>query len=175
VVNLLEDELNLGLTIEADGSDGVEASAWEVVDFRKRDAVQIVQESFERVARTPREAADTFYRLLFEIDPGSRALFHATDMGSQGQMLVSMLSAAVRGLDRMEELRPVLRDLGRRHSAYGVQLSHYDSVEQALLEMVRQLTGEHFNPDVRLAWARIYSEIAAEMLAGSASAPAASA
>ena len=79
---------------------------------------------------------------------------------------MSVLSTAVRGLDRFEELRPTLRTLGQRHVGYGVELRHYDAVEQALLEMVRRVTGEDFSHDVRLAWARIYSELTAEMLQG---------
>jgi hemoglobin-like flavoprotein len=57
----------------------------------------------------------------------------------------------VRGLDRFEELRPTLRELGKRHVACGVELRHCDAVEQALLEMVRRLTGEEFSHDVRLS------------------------
>jgi hypothetical protein len=37
-------------------------------------------------------------------------------------MRMNMLATAVRGLDRLDELKPVLEDLGCRHAAYGAQI-----------------------------------------------------
>jgi hemoglobin-like flavoprotein len=79
-------------------------------------------------------------------------------------MLMAMLAAAVQGLDRMEDLRGTLQDLGRRHAGYGVQLRHYDAVEQALLETIRRMIGDAFTLAVRLAWSRIYNDLARIML-----------
>jgi hypothetical protein len=33
----------------------------------------------------------------------------------------------VKGLDRLEQLVPVVEDLGRRHAGYGVENRHYDT------------------------------------------------
>ncbi|HEY2738419.1 MAG TPA: protein kinase, partial [Thermoanaerobaculia bacterium] len=162
VVNVIEEEVQLGRVIHDEG----DRAAWEVLDLRKPDAVFLAQTTFEAVARRKSEAGELFYQLLFEIDPTSRELFRATDMRAQGEMLMTMLAAAVQGLDRMEELRATLEDLGRRHVGYGVQLHHYDAVEQALLEMIRRMIGEAFTLDVRLAWSHIYNELVRVMLAG---------
>jgi class 3 adenylate cyclase/hemoglobin-like flavoprotein len=169
LVNVVEGDVSLGALLHDEESlDGRQLAVHEILDFNKRDAVLLVQESFEKVARRRAEAAALFYELLFQIDPGSRALFARTDMAVQGEMLMSVLAAAVKGLDRIEELRPTLLELGRRHVGYGVEPSHYASVEAALLEMVRRMSGEEFGIDVRLAWARIYSELTAVMLEGAA-------
>jgi class 3 adenylate cyclase/hemoglobin-like flavoprotein len=164
LINIVEDDVQVGRVVHGESPNGRESILYEVLDFRKPDAVFLVQSSFETVHRRREEAAELFYRLLFEIDPGTRPLFSATDMQAQGNMLMSVLAAAVQGLDRMEELLPVLADLGRRHHGYGVQLRHYDSVEQALLETVQRMLGERFTLDVRLAWSRIYNQIAGVMI-----------
>ena len=44
-----------------------------------------------------------------------------------------MIGAAVRGLDDLPRLVPVVQQLGLRHQAYGVQPAHYDSVGSALM------------------------------------------
>jgi hemoglobin-like flavoprotein len=44
---------------------------------------------------------------------------------------MQMLTAAVKGLDRLEQLVPVVKDLGRRHAGYGVEERHYDTVPSA--------------------------------------------
>ncbi|HKI06605.1 MAG TPA: protein kinase [Thermoanaerobaculia bacterium] len=164
LVNVVEDDIQVGRVLQEDAPDGRETVLYELADFRKPDAVFIVQSSFETVNRRRDEAAELFYRLLFEVDPGTRALFSSTDMKSQGNMLMSMLGAAVQGLDRLDELRPVVEDLGRRHAGYGVQVRHFDAVEQALLETVQRMMGERFTLDVRLAWTRIYNQLAAIMI-----------
>ncbi len=140
---------------------------YEIVDFAKPDTHDLVQASFELVAARREEAAELFYRKLFEIAPEVRPLFAKTDMRVQGQMLMNMLAAALRGLDRIEELRPALEDLGRRHAGYGVEIPHYAIIEVVLLHVVETLAGPTFNLDVKLAWTEIYNFIAQTMIEAS--------
>ena len=63
-----------------------------------------------------------------------------------------MLTAAVKGLDRLEQLVPVVEDLGRRHAGYGVADAHYDTVGAALLWTLEKGLGQAFTPDVKDAW-----------------------
>jgi len=79
----------------------------------------LVQESFAAIAPIADDAAALFYRRLFEIDPSLQAMFRG-DMAEQRRKPMQMLAAAVKGLDRLEQLVPVVEDLGRRHAAYGV-------------------------------------------------------
>lgn len=164
VLNIIEDQVQAARVFHEEDLGPRKATVYEISDFRKRDTVSIVQESFEKVARRADEAAGVFYDLLFQIAPETKPLFAGTDMARQREMLMSVLSAAVKGLDRFEELRPVLVGLGQRHTAYGVEPYHYDAVEQALLEMLRRSIGDDFTLDVRLAWTRIYGELSAVML-----------
>jgi hemoglobin-like flavoprotein len=93
---------------------------------------QLVQSSFAKVAPIAEIAADLFYARLFELDPDLRKLFRG-DMKSQGAMLMSMLSTAVRGLSDSNALIQVLMALGRRHSGYGVKDKDYTTVGSALV------------------------------------------
>ncbi|MFL6201814.1 MAG: protein kinase domain-containing protein [Thermoanaerobaculia bacterium] len=164
VINIVEEDVRVGRVFQDESPGGRARDLYEILDFHKEDSVFLTQTSFEAVARQREAAAELFYRLLFEIDPSARGLFAVTDMQAQGDMLMSVLAAAVKGLDRIEDLVPVLQDLGRRHAGYGVGLRHYDSVEQALLEMVRQMLGEAFSLDIRLAWSRTYNRLAKVMI-----------
>jgi hemoglobin-like flavoprotein len=73
----------------------------------------------------------------------------------------------VRGLDRLDELKPALEDLGRRHAGYGVQVPHYAVVEACLLHTIETMAGSSFNLDVKLAWTAIYNFIAQTMIEAS--------
>jgi hemoglobin-like flavoprotein len=70
-----------------------------------------------------------FYANLFEVHPELRPLFRS-DLAAQTKMFMYILSSAVRGLNRMQELVGGLRTLGKRHSDYGVKRA--DSRFQAL-------------------------------------------
>ena len=76
---------------------------------------------------------------------------------------MQMLTAAVKGLDRLDQLVPVVQDLGRRHATYGVEDRHYDTVGAALLWTLEKGLGEAFTPDTKEAWATVYGILAGTM------------
>jgi hemoglobin-like flavoprotein len=88
------------------------------------------------------------------------------DMGEQRRKLMVMLSAAVKGLPRLDRLVPVLEDLGRRHAHYGVEDHHYETVGEALLWTLEKGLGPAFTPEVKEAWTTVYGVVAATMKAG---------
>jgi hemoglobin-like flavoprotein len=134
--------------------------------------IALVQNSFAVVAPIADDAAALFYRRLFEIDPTLKAMFK-DDMAEQRRKLMQMLSAAVKGLNHVERLIPVVEDLGRRHAGYGVEEHHYDTVGNALLWTLEKGLGAAFTPDVREAWATVYGLIASTMARAAAKAQAA--
>jgi hemoglobin-like flavoprotein len=107
-------------------------------------------------------AADLFYLKLFGLDPELRSLFTG-DMEQQGAKLVQMITAAVRGLDRLDALLPVVRELGRRHVAYGVRDDHYGTVGMALLWTLEQALRADFTPEVKSAWIKTYGVLSQTM------------
>jgi hemoglobin-like flavoprotein len=122
----------------------------------------LVQTSFARVAPIADTAAALFYQRLFELDPSVRALFKS-ELTEQGRKLMQMIGVAVRGLDRLDELVPAVRDLGTRHAAYGVKDGHYETVGAALLWTLERGLGPEFTPEVEEAWVAVYRLLAATM------------
>jgi hypothetical protein len=82
--------------------------------------IDLVQQSFAEVKPIAATAAELFYGRLFTLDPSLRPLFKG-DIVRQGQMLMSMIGAAVAGLRNLDTLAPVVRQLGARHVGYGVR------------------------------------------------------
>src|SRR5262245_44096418 len=122
----------------------------------------LVQTSFASIAGIADDAAILFYQRLFELDPSLRYLFRG-DMTEQRKKLMQMLTAAVTGLDRLEQLVPVVEDLGRRHAGYRVEERHYDTVGEALLWTLSMGLGRDFTPEVEAAWAAVYGLLATTM------------
>ena len=71
----------------------------------------LVQESFAAVAPIADDAAALFYRRLFELDPTLEWMFKG-NMTEQRRKLMQMLTAAVKGLDRLDQLVPIVEELG---------------------------------------------------------------
>jgi hemoglobin-like flavoprotein len=122
----------------------------------------LVQNSFTSIATIADDAAILFYQKLFELDPSLKSMFRG-DMAEQRKKLMQMLTAAVKGLDRLEQLVPVVQDLGRRHGAYGVKESHYETVGAALLWTLEAGLGKNFTPAVKEAWTAVYGLLATTM------------
>jgi len=122
----------------------------------------LVQESVAAVVPIADDAAVLFYRRLFELDPSLERMFRG-DMTEQRRKLMQMLTAAVKGLDRLDKLVPVVEDLGRRHAGYGVADAHYDTVGAALLWTLEKGLGNAFTAEVKDAWVTVYGLLAGTM------------
>ena len=127
----------------------------------------LVQQTFADVVPIADVAARLFYARLFELDPALEPLFTG-DMEEQGRKLMQMLTVAVRGLDRLDELVPAVRALGQRHVGYGARDEHYATVGSALLWTLEHGLGDAFTLEVRDAWAAVYSVLADTMKQGAA-------
>jgi hemoglobin-like flavoprotein len=84
-------------------------------------------------------------------------------MKEQGRKLMAMISFAVNGLTRLEQIVPGVQALGRRHAGYGVRDEHYATVAAALLWTLEQGLGDSFTREVREAWVAAYGVLANTM------------
>jgi hemoglobin-like flavoprotein len=125
---------------------------------------EIVQSNWRDVVPISETAADLFYGKLFELDPAVRSMFKG-DMKEQGKKLMQMIGVAVHGLDNLGELTPAIAAMGKRHSGYGVQESHYETVGAALLWTLDQGLGDKFTADAKEAWTIVYTTLASVMKA----------
>ena len=116
----------------------------------------IVRSTWAQIVPIADATAALFYGRLFELDPGARRLFRATDMRMQGNSFVQMITVAVNGLDDIDRIAPALESLGRRHVDYGVEAADYDTVGAALLWAIEKVLGAGWTPGVREAWAETY-------------------
>jgi len=125
---------------------------------------KLVQDSFLKVEPIADQAAQIFYQQLFAYDPTLRPLFKG-DMNAQGKKLMATLKIAVKGLDDLDHLLPVIENLARKHVQYGVKVEDYTPVGNALLFALKQGLGDAFTPELREAWVKVYKTLADVMRA----------
>lgn len=121
----------------------------------KAQHIELVQQSWALAAPRAEAMAGLFYERLFALRPSLRLLLHG-DMTALGRKLIAVISYAVRGLNRVEALRPGLEALGRRHAVHG----HYAAFGEALEWALRRVLKDAFTAEVEQAWAAAYDELA---------------
>ena len=131
--------------------------------------VHLIRKSFAELSRHDHVAALVFYRRLFEIDPGLRPLF-TNDIEEQSRKLLDMLAVLIAMLERPVGLELELKAMGLRHVEYGVKEEHYATVGGALLNMLAEVLGAKFTPEVREAWTLLYGAVESLMKEGAAQA-----
>jgi hemoglobin-like flavoprotein len=129
------------------------------------EQAHIVQSTWRAVLPVGDTFAELFYGRLFAVDPELRKLFK-DDLIEQGRNLTAMLSVAAANLDRPERITVALRNLGKRHVAYGVKPEHFRTVEDALLFALEHALIDVFTPEVKAAWQAAYALLSETMLEG---------
>jgi hemoglobin-like flavoprotein len=127
------------------------------------EQILLVRSSFAKAGALGDRAPVLFYERLFELDPSLKPLFRS-DPAQQRAKLMAALRTVVGALDRLEQVLPMLRDLGRRHARYGVEPEHYATVGAALIWTLEQGLGPDFTAATRRAWMDAYSLLAWTMI-----------
>lgn len=132
------------------------------------EQIELVQSSWKQVIPIRDTAAELFYGRLFELNPKLQPLFSG-DMKDQGRKLTTMISTAVNGLSKLEEIVPAVEDLGKRHVSYGVEAADYETVGAALIWALEQGLADAFTAQHKAAWTETYEILATTMKNAAAS------
>ncbi len=120
---------------------------------------KLVQDSFAKVEPIADAAAEIFYNKLFTYDSSLKPLFKH-DMKDQGKKLMTALKLAVKSLDNLDALVPVLENMAVTHVSYGVKAEDYTPVGNALINTLAEGLGDDFTPACKAAWSEVYKTIA---------------
>jgi hemoglobin-like flavoprotein len=167
VVAQIPGALQLGPPTEAPLKGKAAATVlYPCLGFVEPDTIFLVQSSFARIAERAEEFAPRFYANLFEVHPELRPLFR-DDMAAQTKMFMYILSSAVRGLNRMQEMVGGLRAPGKRHAGYGVKRADYDEALSALIRTLKEFLADEFTVELNHARVTIFGMIAETMIEAS--------
>ncbi len=128
------------------------------------EQILLVRSSFARVKAQGDAVAALFYERLFALDPSLEALFRG-DPAAQRARLMATLEAVVGALDRPDAILAEVRELGRRHTRYGVLPEHYVTVGEAMIWTLDQALGTDFTLATRRTWTDVYGFLAWTMIA----------
>jgi NAD(P)H-flavin reductase/hemoglobin-like flavoprotein len=104
-----------------------------------------------------------FYSVLFLEHPETRQLFPAS-MSSQRDKLVAALGTVVSNVDNLDDVVPVIQQLGRDHRKFSVLAEHYPAVGSALLATLEHFLGDRWTPHLAADWEEAYGLVAKVMI-----------
>jgi NAD(P)H-flavin reductase/hemoglobin-like flavoprotein len=105
-----------------------------------------------------------FYSHLFLSHPEVRSMF-PIQMSGQRDKLVAALGAVVSNVDQLDNVIPLLEQLGRDHRRFAAVTAHYDAVGASLLATLKRFHGSFWTPDLADTWAQAYGAVAKVMVA----------
>jgi len=138
--------------------------------------VELVQGSWKKAGNLGAQKVGVLlFKHIFEIAPEALGLFSFKDeknlyeserLKSHAVKVVTTVGVAVEGLNKLDELVPVLKGIGLKHVGYGVQPAHYDVVGKALIMTLKAGLHTDLTPAHEAAWEKVYKILSTTMIAG---------
>jgi hemoglobin-like flavoprotein len=124
--------------------------------------IELLRSSFAALSEDADAVAADFYARLFTRDPRLLYLF-PQDLTEQRRLLVFMIGYIVRRAHLWNEIAPRIRNLGIRHTSYGVTAPDYDSFGASMLDT---LAGRGCGSEELEAWVALFAAVSEAMLEG---------
>ncbi|HEY7050150.1 MAG TPA: FAD-binding oxidoreductase [Jatrophihabitantaceae bacterium] len=122
-----------------------------------------LQDSWKQVAKSGDEVPLFFYSHLFLSHPEVREMFPVS-MAAQRDKLVGALGAVVSNAHQIDDVLPVLQQLGRDHRRFGAVADHYPAVGASLLATLSYFLGPLWTEELAADWAAAYGLVARVMV-----------
>jgi methyl-accepting chemotaxis protein len=113
--------------------------------------ILLIKLSWSHLSNRLEDFGDTFYKILFDLEPGLRSLFK-NDMESQREKFSFMVNHIVAHVQHEGKIEAGIRALGERHIDYGVKPQHYDTVMIALLLALERRLKKKWDTETKEAW-----------------------
>jgi NAD(P)H-flavin reductase len=119
--------------------------------------------SWAQAAALGDEVPSYFYAHLFLTHPELRPMFPIR-MSGQRDKLVAALGAVISNVDQLDEVIPLLEQLGRDHRRFRAVREHYTAVGASLLATLKHFLGTAWTPELHQNWSEAYGLVAKVMV-----------
>lgn len=124
--------------------------------------IELINNSWDIVMQHPSPML-AFYDRLFEIAPNTKHYF-PDDITKQSEKLAYTVGFVVSNLERFDEIKGSIEDLGRFHNKLKIQPEHYMAVKTALIDTIESVMGDKYSKETGDAWDVALTAIATIMI-----------
>jgi nitric oxide dioxygenase len=124
--------------------------------------IEIIKSTVPVLEQHGKDITTRFYELLFSKHPELLNIFNQANQkqGRQQTALANAVYAAAANIDNLGAIIPVVKQIGQKHRALGVQPEHYPIVGENLLQAIKDVLGDAATSEIIEAWAEAYGVIA---------------
>lgn len=124
--------------------------------------VEIVKATAPILEERGTEITKHFYKRMFKNNPELLNIFNHTHqkIGRQPRALANSVLAAAKNIDQLEQILPVVKQIGHKHRSLQVKPEQYPIVGENLLGAMKEVLGEAATDEVIDAWKEAYEVIA---------------
>lgn len=138
------------------------------------EVIYHVQSSWNQLLEKGTEQCGiVLFKNIFKLAPEAIELFSFKDKENLYQSaalkkhatgVMNTIGQAVEGLENIENLVPVLQDLGFRHAKRGVLAEHYPVVGKGLLNTLKAGLKREYTPSIQRSWEIVYNVVQDTMI-----------
>lgn len=127
-----------------------------------KQSIEIVQSTIPVLKTHGEIITKEFYSILFSDYPQVQSMFDIEKQknGKQPKALAMAILNAAMNIERLENIRPQIENIGKTHVKLNVQKEHYPIVGACLLKAIKNVLQENATPEIMQAWEKAYNEIA---------------
>lgn len=127
-----------------------------------RETIEIVKSTVPVLEENGVAITSRFYQLLFQNHPELKNIFNQSNQrkGDQPQALANAVYAAAANIDQLENILPVVKQVGHKHRSLNIKPEHYPIVGENLLKAMQDVLKEGATEEVISAWTKAYGVIA---------------
>ncbi len=129
------------------------------------DEKQWIKSSYNLLIDKEVDLGKQFFLTLFEMAPLVKPMFKR-DIDIVQVHFNEIIATAVHKIDKFDEIKPALFELGKKHADFGAQKEHFKVVKAALILTLESELRGYSNEQVRLAWENYYDNISQVMIEG---------
>ncbi len=128
---------------------------------------QLIEQTWDNVAKYHHAIAETFYSRLFERHPDYAKLFSSENMTQQIDRMVRTLALVSSKADSPSAIRPHLTRVGQAHSEFGLGPDDLQRFSQTMIEVIAEYcdaANGSWTEDCERAWHNAFTEIIEPMM-----------
>ncbi len=122
----------------------------------------LIKVSWSHLSSRLEEFGDTFYKILFDLEPSLKPMFK-NDMEVQQQKFSAMVNHIVAHIQHTPKLDGELHQMGQRHIDYGVEPKHYDTLMIAFLLALEKRLKRKWDNETKEAWTMAFVYVVSQM------------
>lgn len=127
---------------------------------------QVIKETFAQAKPMGAHVVDRIFDALISDQPSTGAVFKNIDMRRLKQNFLNAMVFIVDNIDKPDQLKPYLQDLGARHVQYGVKAAYFPVFGKALIGSLQSFFKSKWTDEINQQWEEAFLLITESMLEG---------